>query len=446
MPSTPDISSDDLDIDNRTRLDEIACSTREEFLKYGFGGKPTCDNNYLSPEEEHIKLINNLANAFEQLASKWENMNIWEILMNEVTGGSFKQSDFDHLFTEKELKMDQNKLRMTLTRDLVTENWELLDVEDQQKYYLMFKESNMPLDISLKPEVELDLAKLTRKKEVICSKFRIENDEYFYDFLPSNLDTFDYYEDRCLSIGSWSFFPVKQLKEFPYLRYHNYVIKRVIDPKKLGIIFAPSKSKYKFGDQTMTTIDSTWKHSFTTLDETSNPFTAYKTLFNHSIVTPPELLKLRYEQAARINNMKSGDYCALSFPQMQELSGFLMRMRNFKRPILPKSFLNYVSTTIKECFYNVNGCDRKLTIIIDCLHQVVIIKAMGEHVKECYEKNRESGYRVYRNIAINCNKLGVNLEESIKSNYPGQLEVIEKIGICPTKKYFRSWIAIKHFL
>ena len=69
--------------------------------------------------------------------------------MNEVTGGSFKQSDFDHLFTEKELKMDQNKLRMTLTRDLVTENWELLDVEDQQKYYLMFKESNMPLDISL---------------------------------------------------------------------------------------------------------------------------------------------------------------------------------------------------------------------------------------------------------------------------------------------------------
>ena len=108
--------------------------------------------------------------------------------MNEVTGGSFKQSDFDHLFTEKELKMDQNKLRMTLTRDLVTENWELLDVEDQQKYYLMFKESNMPLDISLKPEVELDLAKLTREKEVICSKFRIENDEYFYDFLPSTMN------------------------------------------------------------------------------------------------------------------------------------------------------------------------------------------------------------------------------------------------------------------
>ena len=71
---------------------------------------------------------------------------------------------------------------------------------------------------------------------------------------------------------------------------------------------------------------------------------------------------------------------------------------------------------------------------------------MGEHVKECYEKNRESGYRVYRNIAVKCNKLGVNLEESIKSNYPGQLEVIEKIGICPTKKHFRSWIAIKHFL
>lgn len=53
MPSTPDSSSDDLHIDNRTGLDETSCLTGEEILKYGFGGKPACDNNYFNRQKKN---------------------------------------------------------------------------------------------------------------------------------------------------------------------------------------------------------------------------------------------------------------------------------------------------------------------------------------------------------------------------------------------------------
>ena len=53
-------------------------------------------------------------------------------------------------------------------------------------------------------------------------------------------------------------------------------------------------------------IESTWKHSFSKMEETLDPIEAYKTIFKHNCVTPPELLKLRFEQAAKINNINSG--------------------------------------------------------------------------------------------------------------------------------------------
>ena len=42
------------------------------------------------------------------------------------------------------------------------------------------------------------------------------------------------------------------------------------------------------------------------MEETLDPIEAYKTIFKHNCVTPPELLKLRFEQAAKINNINSG--------------------------------------------------------------------------------------------------------------------------------------------
>lgn len=42
------------------------------------------------------------------------------------------------------------------------------------------------------------------------------------------------------------------------------------------------------------------------MEETLDPIKAYKTIFKHNFATPPELLKLRFEQAAKINNMNSG--------------------------------------------------------------------------------------------------------------------------------------------
>ena len=53
-------------------------------------------------------------------------------------------------------------------------------------------------------------------------------------------------------------------------------------------------------------IESIWKHSFSKMEETLDPIKAYKTIFKHNFATPPELLKLRFEQAAKINNMNSG--------------------------------------------------------------------------------------------------------------------------------------------
>lgn len=51
-----------------------------------------------------------------------------------------------------------------------------------------------------------------------------------------------------------------------------------------------------------------------------------------------------------------------------------------------------------------DGCNRKFTIVFDCLHRIVIMKAFGNHVEKCYERNKEIGYRVFKNILIIINQ------------------------------------------
>ena len=397
---------------------------------------------------EHIRLRTNLKNAFDRLTEEWENLNLWDALMAEYRSGVFKISECDSYFTKEELEMNDKQLKMKLAKDFVIENWNFLNMKDRDRYALLFRAAGMPLNFDPKKE-EFQLIHLGKKKELICSKFHIEGDEYFYDFLPPNIQEVDSYKDYCLSIGSCSFYPIEQRDDFPYMNYLNYLLRTAVDHTKVGILFAPSIMRKDCGLQPIDIIESTWKHRFKTIEETLDPIAVYQSLFKHNIVTPPEYLKIRYDQAAKINNMKSGDYCVLTFPQIQELSGFLMSMIDDKRTAAIKTFLEYVSVAKKKCSFSGDGadhckdCDRKLIIIIDCFHRVVIMKAMGKHAEECYTKNKEKGYRAYQNIAVQSNRTGIDLMESIKYNYSEQLEVIEKIGFCPTKKRLASWIHSK---
>lgn len=102
--------------------------------------------------------------------------------------------------------------------------------------------------------------------------------------------------------------------------------------------------------------------------------------------------------------MASGKYCALSFSQMQETSGFLMEIKNVKRPYILQSFLSFVTIQTKACRHLCEGCDRKITIAFDCFYRLVIMKALRDYVEGCSQRNKEIGYRSYKNIAVNNHK------------------------------------------
>ena len=71
--------------------------------------------------------------------------------------------------------------------------------------------------------------------------------------------------------------------------------------------------------------------------------------------------------------MASGKYCALSFSQKQEISGYLMEMKNVKRPYILQSFLSFVTIATKGCRHLCKGCNTEITIAFDCFYRLVII-------------------------------------------------------------------------
>ena len=298
----------------------------------------------------------------------------------------------------------------------------------------------MPFDLDQVDMPDMpDFKYLIKKKEIICSKYAIDDDNYFYDFIPSTVVTVDEFKDYCLSIGSCTFYPVIQEGGFPYSKYIKYLVKHVLDPTTVGIVFAPSIKGIDCHDDKLNCIESIWRHDFTSESETLDPLLAYKTIFTHNLVILPSILKARYEQAAQINNMASGRYCALTFAQMQELSGLSMKMKDDKRPYITEKFLGYVSLIEKECFFSCDGCDRKITIIIDCLHQIVIMKVTGKHVEECYERNKNVGYRAFQNIAIDNYKRYNKTYKSIQEKYYQNMGIIDDIGPFPDNKIVHSW-------
>ena len=428
----------------------------DELFKYGLQHslRRSKDTNKMEREEllsssEHIRLRTNLKNAFNRLTKEWENLNLWDVLMAEYRSGVFKISECDSYFTKEELEMDDKQLMMNLAKEFVIENWNFLNMKDRDRYALLFRAAGMPLNFNPRKE-ELQLIHLAKKKELMCSKFRIEGDEYYYNFLPPNIQEVDSYKDYCLSIGSCSFYPIEQRADFPYEKYLDYLFRNAVEKTKVGIIFAPSQMTGQIGDQTFNTIESTWSHSFSSIEQTLDPIAVYPSLFKHNIVTPPKLLKVRYEQAAKINNIPSGHYCVLTFPQIQELSGFLMSMIDDQRPSVIKTFLNYVSITKKKCTFSsdaangCDGCDRKLTIIIDCFHRIVIMKANGNHAEECYIKNKEKGYRVYQNIAVDNYHGGSETSQIITRKYAEQAAIIYELGPYLDSKKLDAWVIARN--
>ena len=86
-----------------------------------------------------------------------------------------------------------------------------------------------------------------------------------------------------------------------------------------------------------------------------------------------------------------------------------------------------ISNVKRECLYSGNGCDLKLIIIVDWFH-----------VEECYEKNRESGYPVYQNIAV-ANHNGGNTDQIIKKLYAEQIAILYELGEYVNSKTLDSW-------
>jgi hypothetical protein len=307
----------------------------------------------------------------------------------------------------------------------------------------IFKSIGIEHDIEEEHVVQLQYIGIERQAE--CRQYRLPDDSYFYCFHNGSANAS---RDRCLSVGSCSFFPFYENNDFKYDAYRRYLDKSLDIFSKKGLMFSPTKLHNFEGERTLEdcyVIEDGWETELDYADTRDNISAVMRSFKDCRKCIHPSIFSTRYEQAQKIQNCKS--YSILKFGQFQTIYGFLMRYsvisgKGFK--VLGK-FDRYVHhcTLICRCAKDEPSCSSTLKLIIDCLHQIVILKFEGTHAESCFIMNRHMCYPAFRNLYLSTTE-GVSMDlasKSIKQKYSRCYQCVKQLGFVPTGHDVLNWRA-----
>jgi hypothetical protein len=413
------------------------------------------DEDSYTLSNEDVLLRYNLSKSIQEVELALQrDPNLIELVRSDFNRGLISTDDVDKLFTEEELAMERPQLFAKLLRDYCVSEWKTLSPITREQATKLFASVGMDLfpDIDEPEEGRKNHITILKNVHAICSKYYIEDDDYNYNFNPDGNNPFDPTKDYCLSIGSCSFFPVFQNDGFPYHVYVKMLDKHIIVDGVPPLVFNPSLGAIP-GDlidemteeEEAMLLGGDWIKpcGFT---ENFDPVACEKTLTNPDLVIPPSEIRIRAQQAAMVENLNENEYCILSFPQYQRISGFLLRTKSMigKRARVLKKLGGYVLVKHLTCkFGTAPDCTRGMTMVVDSLHRIVLLRPHGRHhPTNCKKKNRINCLPAYRNIFVANNQGNKPTEtfEYVQTKYLKVFNIVYDLGIYPSTSSLNSWI------
>lgn len=285
---------------------------------------------------------------------------------------------------------------------------------------------------------------ITNKKHLECNKYFIEGDRLFYEFF--NDASFDNVKDYCLSIGTCSFYPIKQEPSFRYDLYIKYLNKCFGIVKQKGIIFSNFQSKpFSTSGEQYDTIDVIDTKSQISLDDIGKGSRFIWNSFKRSAdPIPLEQFKERFLQSRKVENMKENEYAVLKFGQFKDVYPFLKSMNQVKEGwVAIAKFKNYIYRCNFVCPWKGDTlCTRSCLIIMNTLHQTIFIQYKGSHGLDYDKNNKELCYPAFRNLYLVKWKRSRCPFRDLRRRYKDiYREYVCALGVTPTASTILRWLS-----
>lgn len=346
--------------------------------------------------------------------------------------------------TEEEFQKEQEFKE--ILQEILEFDWNKLNRKEKQKRLYILE--SMGIELRVKDEEALyDMHQnyISINRHLDCRKYYIEGDNYNYEFFNDN--SFNAEKDYCLSIGSCSFYPIKEEENFRYDLYLKYLDKNFGVLKNKGIIFSNFSTRIYSKDNEqldpLNIIENKMKISEKNMNNCSEIWNSFKYYFTS---LSPEDFKVRYEQSMIIQNMNENQYAILKFGQFQEIYGFLMSLKivinQSWRKV--KKFSAFVYKANFECSVASNICNTKYSFVLDTLHQIIIFRITGSHAPECFERNKHLCYPAFRNLFLNGGRDPCFTASFLRKAYKGIVYTcVYRLGNIPTIATLTNWIAAR---
>lgn len=356
-----------------------------------------------------------------------------------------RSADVGNAATVNEEEFQKEQEFKEIIRDILKFNWNKLNRREKQKRIYILESMGIKID-NEDEELLYDIRRhfISINCHLNCRKYYIEGDSYNYEFFNDN--AFDAEKDYCLSIGSCSFYPIKEDESFRYDLYVKYLDKNFGVLKQKGIIFSNFSTRvYSRDNEQLDSIDvienkMKISNGINNCSEIWNYFKYYFTSLS------PKNFKTRYEQSVMIQNMNPDQYTILKFGQFQEIYGFLMSLRiapneSWKKV---KKFNGYIYKANFECSSDSKKCNSKYSFVLDTLHQIVIFRITGSHFPECLERNKHLCYPAFRNLFLNGGREPSFTASLIRKKYKSIIYTcVYQLGSDPTTAVLANWISMK---
>lgn len=270
----------------------------------------------------------------------------------------------------------------------------------------------------------------------------LTKENYSYYFPLSGIQIYPK-SDKYLSINTCAFEACKLDPSFSYESYHRYLRKELNIHKQGGLLFAPSSYQSR-GVPLQSIIDDEWIAGIQA-SQFFDPSAVWRDLKNLKEFIPDGKFRCRYFQAQQIENLTDGQFAILTFGQYKQIHGFLKRynVKSIKWREHPE-FNGWIRSRTFGCKFGIRGedaCNKKLTVVLDLMHRIVILKFFGRHISTCDTQNRKLVYPVFRNLVLNHKPLSVDKTfRLIKDKYPSCFDdIIMKLGRIPTTPEVANW-------
>lgn len=147
-------------------------------------------------------------------------------------------------------------------------------------------------------DIKRDYISINQHEE--CRKYYIPNDNYHYEFF--NYNSFNAEKDYCLSIGSCSFYPLKEDETFRYDLYMKYLNKHFGIIKNKGIIFSNFLTKvYSKDNERLNPIDVIDAKMDIKMDDLKSCSKVWNMFKYYTTPLSPEDFENRFYQAKKLN-------------------------------------------------------------------------------------------------------------------------------------------------